>query len=152
MIDNSQFRTKRKIGLIGNAVTKLKNKRTQFMDLTSSQSEAIRYILKNHHDREITAANLMENLRLSQSTVAGIIKRLEGKDLIVRRVMDNDNRKSVILPTKKGLKLDNKLRQTAAEVEEQLVSGMTDNEIETFNMLLQKTFDNITKENLHGNQ
>ena len=146
MIDNSQFRTTSKIGLLGNAVTKLKNKRTQFMDLTSSQSEAIRYILKNHHDREITAADVMKSLRLSQSTVAGIIKRLECKDLIARRVMDNDNRKSVILPTKKGLKLDSKLRQTAAEVEAQLVSGMTDNEIETFNKLLQKALDNITKE------
>ena len=60
MIDNSQFRTTSKIGLFGNAVTKLKNKRTQLMDLTSSQSEAIRYILKNHHNREITA-DVMEN-------------------------------------------------------------------------------------------
>ena len=117
------------------------------MDLTSSQSEAIRYILKNHHDREITAADVMENLRLSQSTVAGIIKRLESKDLITRRVMDNDNRKSVILPTEKGLKLDNKLRQTAADVEAQLVSGMSGDEINTFNTLLQKALDNITKGN-----
>ena len=61
--------------------------------------------------------------------------------------MDNDNRKSVILPTEKGLRLDNKLRQTAADVEAQLVNGMTDNEIEAFNMLLQKALDNITKEN-----
>ncbi len=147
MIDNSQFRTSSKIRLLGNAVAKLKNKRTQFMNLTSTQSEAIRYILKNHNDCEITAADIMENLRLSQSTVAGIIKRLEGKDLITRRVMDNDNRKSVILPTEKGLRLDEKLRQTAAGVEEQLVSGMSSSEIETFNILLQKALDNITKEN-----
>lgn len=143
MADTSQFRTANRIILLGNAVTKLKNQKTQFMELTSTQSEAIRYILKHYDEKELTAADLMENLQLSQSTVAGIIKRLEGKELIFRRAAEDDNRKSIIAPTPKGIELEEALKQTASSIEELLLRGMDAGEQAEFNRLLQKALDNI---------
>lgn len=70
---------------MGNAVIRLKNLKTQFMELTSSQSDAIRYILKNYDAKQITASDLMKNLQLYQSTLAGIIQRLERKELLRRQ-------------------------------------------------------------------
>lgn len=144
MADTSKFRTANRAILLGNAVTKLKNQKTQFMELTSTQSEAIRYILKHYDEKELTAADLMENLQLSQSTVAGIIKRLEGKDLIFRSTAADDNRKSIISPTPKGIKLEEALKHTAAEIEELLLQGMDTAEQAEFNRLLQKALDNIS--------
>ena len=53
--------------------------------LTSAQGEVVRTIL---HEPGITAAELKKRLGLSQSTVAGILERLENKRLIKKRLFD----------------------------------------------------------------
>lgn len=145
MIQKSQYQTASRVVQLGNAVTWLKNQKTQFMGLTATQSEAIRYILKHHDEKDITAADLMEHLQLSQSTVAGIIHRLESKSLISRTVASNDNRKSVILPTKNGLELEETLKMAAVDTEKLLLQGMTAEEQVDFNRLLQKALDNMSE-------
>ena len=102
MIDRSQFRTASRMVQLGNEITKLKNRKTRDMGLTATQSEALRYILKHYDEKELTAADLMEHLRLSQSTVAGVLQRLESKGIVARHPAANDGRRSVILPTAKG--------------------------------------------------
>ncbi len=82
-------------------------------------------------------------LELSQSTVAGIIQRLEQKELIERTVSEADARKSIIMPTAKGLELEEALKQSAVETEALLLDGMTKEEQELFNHLLQKALDNM---------
>ncbi len=143
MIHRSQFQTATRAIQLGNAVSYIKNQRTQLMGLTSTQSEAIRYILKNYREKPLSAANLMEYLQLSQSTVAGIIQRLEQKELIERTVSEADARKSIIKPTTKGLELEEALKQSAVETEALLLNGMTREEQEQFNYLLQKALDNM---------
>ena len=143
MIYRSQFQTATRAIQLGNAVSYIKNQRTQFMGLTSTQSEAIRYILKNYREKSLSAADLMKYLQLSQSTVAGIIQRLEQKELIERTVSETDARKSIIRPTIKGLKLEEALKQSAVETEALLLDGMTKEEQELFNHLLQKALDNM---------
>ena len=81
------------------------------MGLTAAQSEAIKYILRNYEENELTAMDVMDSLQLSQSTVAGIIKRLESKGLIERRTTEKDSRKSIISPTEKGLKPETILKK-----------------------------------------
>ena len=145
MIKKSQFQTAERIIRLGNAVTWIKNQKTQFMNLTATQSEAIRYILKNYEEKEITAADLMANLHLSQSTVAGIIQRLVKKGLIDKKTDTNDGRKSIIIPTGKGVELENRLKQTAVATEEIIVKGMSNEEQKEFNRLLQIALDNTGK-------
>ena len=93
--------------------------------------------------------DVMDSLQLSQSTVAGIIKRLESKGLIERRTSEKDSRKSIISPTEKGLKLETILKKKAVETETILLQGMTEEEQAEFNRLLQKALDNtnIAREN-----
>lgn len=143
MIDRSQFQTTTRTRQLGNAITWLRNQSTQLMGLTAAQSEAIRHILKHHQKKSITAADLMETLQLSQSTVAGIIHRLEDKGLISRSPAPDDGRKSVIHPTQQGLELEERLKQSAVETETILLQGMTQEEREEFNRLLQKALDNV---------
>ena len=145
MIKKSQFQTAEQIIRLGNAVTWIKNQKTQFMNLTATQSEAIRYILKNYEEKEITAADLMANLHLSQSTVAGIIQRLVKKGLIDKKTDTNDGRKNIIIPTGKGVELENRLKQTAVATEEIIVKGMSNEEQKEFNRLLQIALDNTGK-------
>ncbi len=150
MIQKSLFQTATRIVQLGNAITWIRNQKTQFMDLTSTQSEAIRYILRNYEEKELTAADLMENLQLSQSTVAGIMQRLQNKGLIKRTISSDDNRKSIITPTEKGLELEAILREKAAETENILLNGMTEDERKEFNRLLVIALDNANTERLKG--
>lgn len=143
MIQKSQFQTTTHAVQLGNAITWMKNQKTQFINLTATQGDAIRYILKNYDEKLITAADLMKNLQLSQSTVAGIIQRLEEKELITRSVAQSDARISIIHPTEKGMELEEKLKQSAVETEAILLQGMTQEEQTEFNRLLQKALDNI---------
>lgn len=142
MIQDNQFQTASKIVRLGNAVTWLRNRKTQSFGLTASQSEVIRYILK-HDNQPLTALELIENLQLSQSTIAGILQRLEAKGFIIREADRNDNRKSIILPTEAGFQLREALKETALETEEFLLSGMSETEKSQFGALLQKALDNM---------
>lgn len=138
-----EYVTVRKILQLSNSITNYRNQRMQEKELTSTQYDAIRYILKNPDNKEITASDLMDHLKLSQSTVAGILSRLEEKELIMRKPHPTDARKSIIIPTEKGLKLEEYLKKTAAEMENILMQNMTVKEQEEFNRLLQIALDNM---------
>lgn len=143
-----EYATVRKILQLSNSITNYRNRRMQEKELTSTQFDAIRYILKNHDNKEITAADVMGYLKLSQSTVAGILSRLEEKELIIRKPHETDARKSIIMPTEKGLKLEEYLKKTAMEMENILMQNMTEKEQVEFNRLLQMALDNINSAKL----
>lgn len=143
MKENKNYITASKLLRLGNAIAWYKNQNMKSMNLTSTQSEAIQYILKNKGKDRITAADLMENLELSQSTVAGILRRLEQKNLIKCSTAPNDKRFNLITVTSEGLKLEEELQKTAVETENIILSGMSDNEQKEFNRLLQIALDNI---------
>lgn len=129
--------------LADKAVQYYRNQILDVMELTPPQNDALMYILKNYKDSEITASGVMEELQLSQSTVAGILKRLEKKELIIRQTDNRDTRKSLIIPTEKAAGLDNELRKTAMETEHILTQKMSDEDIKTFNRLLQMALESM---------
>ena len=137
-----KYRTGRLLVQLGNGVSWFRNQKMQGMGLTSSQSEVIRYMLK-HRDKRLTAGDLMAQLGLSQSTVAGILKRLEKKSLLVRQADETDARRSVILLTEEGLAMEEDLLRVAVQTEEILLKGMTEEEQAQFNHLLQTALDNM---------
>lgn len=140
-MDSNQFKTASLVVRLGNVVAWLRNQRMQQRGITSSQSDVIRYILK-HRDQSVSAGDLMEQLSLSPSTMAGILKRLENKSLIIRKTDENDARKIIITPTKEGLALEDYLKETAAQTEEILLQGMTKAEQDEFYRLLKIALQN----------
>ncbi|MBQ9703449.1 MAG: MarR family transcriptional regulator [Clostridia bacterium] len=130
---------------LSNSVKWLRNQKMQSYGLTSAQADAIMFILVQHKRKNVTASDLISSLQLSQSTVAGIISRLELKGLITRSQDPNDNRVSILVPTEKGMELDDVLKRNAAETEKILLSGMTEAEMEELNRLLVKALENINR-------
>lgn len=134
MIEAIQYKTASTIVRLGNAVTYYRNIKMQEYGLTSAQGDVIRAIL---HAPGITAAELKKQLGLSQSTVAGILERLENKGLIEKALVDGDGRKMSLLPTEKGLELEAMLKQSALDTQQIIMEGMTKGEQEEFNRLLE---------------
>lgn len=140
MIEVSQFKTATKLVQLGNAVTYFRNVKEKEIGLTSVQSDAMRAILENPG---ITAVMLKEKMRLSQSTVAGILSRLERKGIIMKSADKSDGRKAILSATKLGEELAETLKTTALETQRELTLGMNDDEKREFDRLLQIALDNM---------
>ncbi len=151
MVENFEFKTSGRLVRLGNAINKHRNMRTAFLDLTSTQSEAIRYIIKNK-DKELCAKDLMVFLKLSQSTVAGVIDRLCDKGFIERKQHDTDSRKVIIALSEKGKALDERLRKVGSETEQLLLEGMTAEEAAEFNRLILIAMSNMNKRRYSANE
>lgn len=142
MIQNSQFKTASLIVKLGNAVTYYRNLKMEDIDLTSQQSDALIATLRNPG---ITASQLKEQLGLSQSTVAGIISRLEAKGLIEKKSDSTDARKAILMPTRQGLDLEEPLKEIALDTQKFLVEGMDEAEQATFARLLEIALSNMNR-------
>jgi DNA-binding MarR family transcriptional regulator len=142
MISSEQFKAASLIVKLGNAVTYYRNLKMENIDLTSVQSDAIITMFRNPG---ITAAQLKDHLQLSQSTVAGIIARLENKGLVKKTVDQHDARKTILKPTAHGELLEEPLKEIALETHQLIVAGMTEREQEEFMRLLQIALDNMSQ-------
>lgn len=149
MVEAAQFKTASLIVRLGNVVAWLRNQRMQKRDITSTQSDVIRYILK-HRQEPVSAGDLMKEFSLSPSTMAGILKRLEHKALIARRTDEQDARKILITPTEEGLALEDYLKETAVQTEEILLRGMSEAEQAEFYRLLQIALRNANAVKMAG--
>ncbi len=119
-----------------------RNTKMEGLELTSVQSDAFIATLRNPG---ITASELKELLKLSQSTVAGIIARLESKGLIEKSVDEADARKAIPIPTNQGKSLEEPLKEIAIGTQQCLVDGMSLEEQEEFSRLLQIALNNMKR-------
>lgn len=142
MIQSNQFIAASLIVKLGNAVTYFRNMKMESLELTSVQSDAFIATLRNPG---ITASELKEHLKLSQSTVAGIIARLEAKGLIEKTADEADARKAILMPTTQGRLLEEPLKEIAIHTQQHLVEGMSEEEEAEFSRLLQIALDNMSR-------
>lgn len=142
-MNESQYKTSGLMIRLSNALIWFRNQELQRHDLTSSQFEVIRYLL-TYQEQDITAGMIMTQLELSQSTVAGILKRLHVKGLIHRRTDQHDARREFVVLTEKGLALEESLQGIACETEKILLQGMSPTEQEEFYRLLHLALDNMS--------
>lgn len=144
-MNETRYKTSGLMIRLSNALIWFRNQELQRHDLTSSQFEVIRYLL-THREQEITAGLLMSRLELSQSTIAGILKRLHAKGLIERRADRHDARREFIVLTEKGLALEDSLQGIACKTEEILLQGMSEAQQAEFYDLLQLALENMNAE------
>jgi len=120
---------------------------SQIIDLNKSINKSLRH--EFHHlmqDSELTfpqlsvismlekrgeqkVSKLSEKMGLSNSTVSGILDRLEQKDIIKRERTEDDRRVVKISLTKKSQKFFNDFRQKKEEYFCQLLKRLSDEEI-----------------------
>lgn len=146
MVQAEQFKTASLLVKIGNAVTYYRNKKMEDLDLTSVQSDVLIDILRNPG---ITASEIKEHIQLSQSTVAGIIARLESKGLISKVVDENDARKVILYPAKQGSALEETLKEIAVETQQFLVEGLSEAEQAEFARILEIALNNLNRVRNH---
>lgn len=147
MVDTN-FKVSSRMIQLSNALIRFRNLELEGIGLTSSQFEVIRYLMLTQNDI-CTAKRLMKELKLSQSTVAGILKRLQAKGYISRFTDQMDARKEIILLTDAGKELEHSLWEMLECTEETLLQDMDESEKETLCSLIEKALSNIERSCLH---
>lgn len=142
------FDPKEHVGLLmkflnGKIVNKINKNLVEF-NLTGVQHEILCYINRNEEYRDVFQKDIEQCLKLTNPTVTGIVKRLEEKEMIIRRPSNSDARYKCLHLTEKGREVICKsFKFGANHLEKQLVKGMTDDEVKILKDLLCRALNNM---------
>ena len=119
-----------------------KNKSLESLDLTSSQTGVLIYLLLNQNN-EINQKDIENYLNLKNPTVTGILNRLEKKDFITRTTSNKDARHKIIVLTDKSKNIQKEVFDEIDFMEKQITKNMSQKEIDILFKLLQKVLENM---------
>lgn len=88
--------------------------------------------------KEITQQDLSLLLKKDKSGILRLTDELERKKLVVRIPQSSDRRKKILILTKKGGEILNQVLEIEANVIEQLLQGITEQELNIFSNVLSK--------------
>lgn len=111
-------------------------------DLTLMQI-AVLIELENFPEKEMTMKELEKKFSVAQSTMAGIISRLEQKGFVESYGDATDKRIKVVHITKEGEECSNEAEGYMEKAEETLLRGFSDDEKKIFHQLLFRAAENV---------
>ena len=131
-MESRKFHNGELIKRINAKVEKAINNQLLIYDLTSTQFKML-----------VMLQELEKYFGVAQSTAAGIIARLEKKNLVASFSDENDKRVKHVRLTHDGLQICLSVRETIVETERKLFSGLTPEEQDELNRLLYKVYHSI---------
>ncbi len=96
-----------------------------------------------NHKNGISQNEIAELLNKDKTNIARMIKTLEIKGLIKRRVNDIDKRSFEVYLTEKGSELRSTIIPITVEANKQIIKGLTKEELDEVKRLLLKIIDNV---------
>ena len=127
---------------IDNALEKEANQNLQALNLTMQQNRVLIH-LAHAEDHTLSLKTLEEQFGAAQSTVAGLVSRLEKKGLIEAVPDPADKRVKLAKLTDAGIKLHAQGRQLLVESEARLTANLSDEEREIFLSCLKKVYEAV---------
>lgn len=110
--------------------------------VTGTHGWVIRYLYDNR-EKDIFQKDIEKTFGIRRSTVTVMLKTMEKNGLIARTSVESDARLKKITPTDKALDLHYKISCEIDDFEEQMTRGISDEEIESFILTLQKIKNNL---------
>lgn len=137
---------------IGHQIRCLNNMIMRFVDnrsskkyldkVTGSNGWIIAYI-DIHSDRDIFQKDLEDSFNITKSTVSKVINLMEQKGLIKRESVNYDARLKKLVLTDKSRECSKLMRADAEDVENTLMAGFTDEEINQLFSYVERMKNNI---------
>lgn len=113
-------------------------------DLTFSQMGVLLCILF-HDDSPITTGDISRIIQITHPSAVGLINRLEEKKMVERYPNPDDSRSSYIKLTKKACDFLQKNKMYNDQMDQELISGFTDEEVKLLRSFLDRIYSNIEK-------
>lgn len=127
---------------IHNTIEKCGNSQLKKKGLTFSQMNVLLNLI-NVPEKRLSFKELEKRLALAQSTTAGLISRLEQKELVFVSGDREDKRIKYVEITALGTKYCNDAEMEMEQTETRLLSTLSESEKKTFYSLLKKVNDTI---------
>ena len=127
---------------IDNALEKEANSNLQALNLTMQQNRVL-ILLAHTEGYTLSLKTLEERFHAAQSTMAGLVSRLEKKGLVAALQDPTDRRVKLVRLTERGLALHAQSHQRVVESEERLTSLLTPQEREILLVCLRKVYEAV---------
>lgn len=114
--------------------------------LTHMQRNILHFILFASIHGEIYQKDIEEEFQIRKSTATGILQLMEKNGFIRRESVARDARLKKLLPTEKSLALRNDILQNIQKVEQKMVNGIPEKELEMCMNTLQKMSQNLMQD------
>ncbi len=112
-------------------------------DLTCSQLRILGYLNKN--GGKVTQKQLEDFLEVSHPTVVGLINRLEKNGFVKTYFDQNDKRHKIICEDEKAVAFSIQMENQRSKTEEVLLDGLTSDEINELERLLNIVYNNVKR-------
>lgn len=127
---------------IDNALEKEANANLQALNLTMQQNRVL-IQLAHAPENTLSLKTLEEHFGAAQSTVAGLVSRLEKKSLVEPVSAPADKRVKLVRLTEEGQRLHAISRQNVVDSEERLTALLSPEEKETLLVCLKKVYEAV---------
>lgn len=117
-------------------------KREGYPTLTTVQIRIMRYLFKNI-DKEIYQKDIEKNFVVRRSTASGILDTMEKNGMLLRIPSEFDARSKRIVLTDKYINKVDLLEELIEKFQDDLLSGISDVELNTFFTVIDKMKDNL---------
>lgn len=131
-------------------VGKLSNKLRRKLDMLSSRAEfsgsqgrTLHFLLAQTED--VFQKDIEEEYSIRPSTATELLKQMEKNGLILRQPVPYDNRLKRIVLTDKALTYRQQVVEDLTALEETLVSGISEEDLEVFFTVIEKMMDNLSE-------
>lgn len=135
-----------KIKIISELISKYVNNsfRARKLDLTFQQTNVLRYLCKKP-GYTAPLKEIEKDFGAAQATMAGLIVRLEEKDLVTTSYRPDDRRIKMVTISEKGQKMIRKMMEYRQKMEDMLISGLSEQEVKSLNHSLDTIYDNLIR-------
>ncbi|MCI8955814.1 MAG: MarR family transcriptional regulator [Eubacterium sp.] len=131
-----------KIKMIDHLFKLRMDKNLEQLDVTFAQMHVLIYLFRNSGVK-ITQKQLAEHLCVKHSTMSGILKRLQEKELIEIKVDEENKKYRNINTTKKAAQLNEQMRAHRDETEALFIQGFSDIELKQLVCYLDRLYNNL---------
>ncbi len=112
-------------------------------NLTVSQAYVIDFICDRCKDKDVFQKDLEKEFDLKRSSISLMLNNMEKNGLIKRIAVSDDARLKKIVLTQKSIELYERISIAIDSVENKIAKNLTSEEIEVFNIVLNKIRNNL---------
>lgn len=116
---------------------------TREYEVTGMQGHVLHYICFRSQYGPVYQKDVEDEFHVRRSTATGILKLMERNGLIEKESVAEDMRLKRLCATARGVECARRMEEAIARVDQQLLLGLTKEEIRVFQEVLKKIADNV---------
>lgn len=145
-MDDEDFPVGRITGCLSNMVRRLINKTFADYPYSGAENGCISFIVgftEHNPDKVLLQKDLEKEFNFRPSTASEMIKKLEYKGLLIRKNVDGDGRKKMLIPTSKAFELNKNIEKKLSDMEQIIIKDISPAELIKFKKVSRKMIDNL---------